>query len=317
MLSVRNLCFAYERENVLENINFTYYKGDFLAIVGPNGGGKSTLLKLILGLLSPTSGEIVSDCARPSYVPQETLINQDFPITALDVVLMGRVGRFGRYTQADREAAHRALAEVEMEEHAAKKIGSLSGGQRQRVFIARALVCDSELLILDEPTASVDMQGQIQIYDLLKRLNRTRGVIIVSHDINVALGYATKIAYLSRTLFMHEPSALTKEIFFEKLRQSGEHNCPVDVLMTSTCTHTHGKRDSAGAKKETLQANATKWQADVGETVLGRSHGVGADTIRPHVKRGSASNNTSTKKEPTNTSPKKPATKSQAKKEPK
>ncbi|MDR1975957.1 MAG: metal ABC transporter ATP-binding protein [Campylobacteraceae bacterium] len=239
MLRIENLSFAYDKEPILENINFEYDKRDFLALVGPNGSGKSTLLKLILGLLEPSGGKIELSCDRIGYVPQDTLINKDFPITVLDIVLMGRLRKngFGFYSKEDKKMAFDALSRVGMEDLARNKISALSGGQRQRVFIARALACKSELLVLDEPTASVDMQGQIQIYELLKSLNETKGVIVVSHDINIALGYATKIAYLSRTLFMHEPSSVTQESFLRTLQSNNGHNCPVDVLMTNTCTH--------------------------------------------------------------------------------
>jgi zinc transport system ATP-binding protein len=234
VLKIENLFFAYENENILEDITFECDKSDFLAVVGPNGGGKSTLLRLILGLLKPTSGKITLSCPKLSYVPQDTLVGKEFPITALDAVLTGRLGKgFGFYSKQDKQDALLALEKTRMENFARKKIGDLSGGQRQRVFIARALMCESEMLILDEPTASIDMKGQIQIYDLLKELNRSKGVIIVSHDINMALGYATKIAYLNKTLFMHEPSAFTKELFFDKLRDSDSHNCPVDVAMAN------------------------------------------------------------------------------------
>ncbi|MDR3346686.1 MAG: ABC transporter ATP-binding protein [Campylobacteraceae bacterium] len=241
MLKVENLSFAYDGEMVIKDINFEYDSEDFLTLVGPNGSGKSTLLKLILGLLKPLSGKVELLCTHTGYVPQDTTVNKEFPITVLDTVLMGRLGKsgFGFYSRKDRQSALDALAEVQMSEFADKKTGSLSGGQRQRVFIARALACEAKLLILDEPTASVDMQGQIQIYDLLKSLNRSKGVIVVSHDINVALGYATKIAYLSDTLFMHEPSSLTKETFLKTLQTNSVHNCPVDVLIANTCTHHH------------------------------------------------------------------------------
>jgi zinc transport system ATP-binding protein len=245
MLLVCNLSFAYDKESVLENVSFEYDSGDFLAIVGPNGGGKSTLLKLILGLLRPTSGTIELSSREIGYVPQNTMPNGEFPISVLDVALMGRLknNRFGFYGKEDRKRAFEALEKVDMQEYAHKKIGELSIGQRQKVFIARALTCEAKLLILDEPTASVDMQGQVQIYNILKSLNSDKGIIVVSHDMDVVLGYATKIAYVSRTLFMHEPSALTKEAFFEKLQSSGRHNCPVDIFIANTCTHNHRKRD--------------------------------------------------------------------------
>ncbi|MDR2080289.1 MAG: ABC transporter ATP-binding protein [Campylobacteraceae bacterium] len=242
IVRVCNLSFAYDKESVLEDVSFEYDKSDFLAFVGPNGGGKSTLLKLILGLLKPASGKIELSSRKIGYVPQNTMPEGEFPISVLDVVLMGRLksNRFGFYGKDDEKKAFEALEKVDMQEYARKKIGELSIGQRQKVFIARALACEAELLILDEPTASIDMQGQVQIYNILKSLNKEKGIIVVSHDMDVVLGYATKIAYISRALFMHEPSMLTKELFFEKLQSSGTHNCPVDIFISNTCAH---KRD--------------------------------------------------------------------------
>ncbi|MFV0482263.1 MAG: metal ABC transporter ATP-binding protein [Campylobacteraceae bacterium] len=246
ILEVKNLNFAYEKQNVLENINFEYEKEDFLAIIGPNGGGKSTLLKLIIGLLPIQSGEIKLFSHNPQdetkkigYVPQDTQINKDFPISVLDVVLMGKLSNkgFGFYNKEDKKQANEMLERVSMLPFANKKIGELSGGQRQRVFIARALATNAKLLVLDEPTASIDMQGGIQIFDLLKSLNKEKGVIVVSHDINITLGYATKIAYINKTLFMHEASSVTKDAFFNTLRQSSDHLCPVEILTANTCTH--------------------------------------------------------------------------------
>lgn len=245
-LEVKNLSFAYENQEVLSGVNFTYDSSDFLSIIGPNGGGKSTLLKLILNILPLQKGVITLDSKNIKYlinsfgyVPQDTAINKDFPINVYDTVLMGRVGNggFGFYTKEDKNHTQKALELVGMEKFAKRRIGELSGGQRQRVFIARALVCDADILILDEPTASIDMQGQIQIYDLLKELNKTKGIIVVSHDINVSIAYATKIAYVSKTLFMHESSAVTKESFYETLQNGTGHLCPVDLLTANTCNH--------------------------------------------------------------------------------
>lgn len=211
---IKNLQFSYQKQPVLTDINLQVAGGDFLAIIGPNGGGKSTLLKLILGSLKPQSGEIKVLNQKPQkvldkigYVPQNTNINTDFPITVIEVVLMGHVGHkrpiFG-YAKEEIACAMGALAQVGMQEFANSKIGSLSGGQRQRVMIARALCAHPKILLLDEPTASIDTTGQKQIYELLKVLNEHMTVVVVSHDISVITHYAKKVAYVNKTLTSHE-----------------------------------------------------------------------------------------------------------------
>ena len=166
---IRNLDFTYGREAVLEDVNLAARQKDFMAIIGPNGGGKTTLLKLVLGLLKPVRGTIHVDGKAPQeaspcvgYVPQNVHTNSSFPITALDVVLMGKLDpkqRLSRRSAANRRDALAALERLEMAAYADKKIGTLSGGQRQRVFIARALVSRPKLLLLDQPTASIDTKG--------------------------------------------------------------------------------------------------------------------------------------------------------------
>ena len=187
ILSIKNLSFSYEKDLVLEDINLTVEKKDFLAIIGPNGGGKSTLLKLILGVNKIKTGQmkiydkdVTSTITSFGYVPQNTNINTDFPIKVIEVVLMGHIQSnkplFG-YGKNEIACAMGSLAKVGMEEFANNRIGSLSGGQRQRVMIARALCSNTDVLILDEPTSSIDVEGQRQIYDLLKVLKDRKSVV--------------------------------------------------------------------------------------------------------------------------------------------
>ncbi|MEA3383086.1 MAG: ABC transporter ATP-binding protein [Campylobacterota bacterium] len=248
LLSIENLSFSYEKDRVLEDINLNVEENDFLAIIGPNGGGKSTLLKLILGINKIQQGSIKILEKDPSknlsligYVPQNTNVNTDFPIKVIEVVLMGHVGGkkplFG-YGKAEISCAMGALAQVGMEDFSNKKIGSLSGGQRQRVMIARALCAHPKLLILDEPTASIDVEGQQQIYDLLKLLNKTITIVVVSHDISVILGYATKVAHINKKISFHDLST-TKTNFNQP--NDDEHFCEVELLQMLNSKNTNTK----------------------------------------------------------------------------
>ena len=236
-VELHNVSFGYAKELILQDIDLTVNKEDFLAIIGPNGGGKSTLLKLILGIYKPKKGTVRVWDGAPSdklstigYVPQNTNINIDFPIRVIEVVMMGHVGGkrplFG-YGKDEIACAMGALAQVGMEKYAEHKIGSLSGGQRQRVMIARALCAHPSILILDEPTANIDVAGQRDIYELLKLLSKNTTVIVVSHDISVILEYADKAAHINRTLSYHDIS--NKEKTFHTHGEE-EHFCEVELL---------------------------------------------------------------------------------------
>jgi zinc transport system ATP-binding protein len=237
LVTVQNLTFSYEKETILDSLSLTVDKGDFLAIIGPNGGGKSTLLKLLLGLLKSPKGCITLFGHDPSkklknlgYVPQNTNINIHFPIQVIEVVMMGertkRRTLFG-YSKNEIASATDALRQVGMEHFSQHKIGELSGGQRQRVMIARALYAHPKLLILDEPTSNIDSSGQKEIYELLKTLNQTITVVVVSHDISVILEYANKVAYINKTLSYHDISNRSKT--FHTHNQQG-HFCEVELL---------------------------------------------------------------------------------------
>lgn len=248
-IEINNLSFNYEGTDVLEGINLRYAKEEFLAIIGPNGGGKSTLLKLMIGLLEPSCGEVLLFGQKPlhvssqiAYVPQNTMANKDFPISVLDVVLMGRLSpkSTGRYSKEDKQIARSMLAHVGMSDFETHKIHTLSGGQRQRVFIARALACEAKIIFLDEPTASIDTAGQIAVFELLKELNRTVGIVLISHDVNVALNYATKVAHVNKTLYMHDvPSAHDFKLF----QNPKAHVCDIELISATRCNHLHPKQN--------------------------------------------------------------------------
>ena len=236
MVIIKNLTFKYNNEIVLDNINLEIKKDDYLALIGPNGGGKTTLIKLILGLLKPTSGEIKLQTNKIGYVPQYTNFSLDIPIRVVDVVLQGRLNKFKFfYNNEDKKIALEKLKLVNMENFANKKISQLSGGQRQRVLIARALVSEPEILILDEPTSAIDIKGQKEIYQILKDLNITK--IIISHDINILLEGVNKVAFVSKTLVLHNAPDL-------HFQADEGHFCEIDFInAVQKCDVCHGDKN--------------------------------------------------------------------------
>ncbi|WP_457596935.1 metal ABC transporter ATP-binding protein [Hydrogenimonas sp.] len=253
-VEVSHLFFAYDGKVVLEDVSFKVPEGDFLAVIGPNGGGKSTLLKLMMGIEKPQKGEVrlfgrppESSGVAIGYVPQETAQNSDFPVTVMDVVLMGllRARRFRRFDQAQRRKALEALERVGMAPYASRRIGELSGGQRQRVLIARALVSDPKILMLDEPTASIDFVGQREIFELLARLGESMTIVVVSHDMTMVMGYAKHALYVNKTAVMHEVDAHTRYQVKRQLTGHEGHYCPADfwkdmshsIECTEACLH--------------------------------------------------------------------------------
>lgn len=241
IVEIVDLSFSYSGQEVLSAVNFAVYSGDFVAIIGPNGGGKTTLMKLVLGLLQPTGGTIRVGGKVPGrggavigYVPQTINHNHNFPASALDVVLMGRHSPEKRwnlfYGRDDRVAALRALERMEMDTYAERKITDLSGGQRQRVLIARALVTEPDLLVLDEPTASIDTKGQTVFFNLLKTLNKDLTILVVSHDLLVVSSYAKSIACVNKRLHYHNIVGSTSELMNAFYSCSAEEICPVETV---------------------------------------------------------------------------------------
>lgn len=240
-ITIRDLSFRYGKTRVLENIDLEVADKSFLALIGPNGGGKTTLLKLMSGLLKPSNGSVKvhggspeSMYAKIGYVPQDTNMNSDFPITALEIVLMGHECEkrplFG-YGRHEVHCAEKALEHVNMLEYKDSRIGDLSGGQRQRVLIARALCAhNTEILFLDEPTSSLDVTGQQQIYELLKQLNAQMTIVVVSHDLEVILDYASQVGYINHSLTLHDAPGITRESILCKLGISDGHLCEVEIL---------------------------------------------------------------------------------------
>jgi zinc transport system ATP-binding protein len=240
IIEIKDLNFSYNSQPVLREINLTVSRGDFVAMIGPNGGGKTTLLKLMLGLLKAESGTVRIFNKPPheishriGYVPQDVHINKNFPISALDVVLMGKLkpGRgWSRLSRQDRLAAIEALDQVDMKKYRDQHLGKLSGGQKQRVFIARALVTDPELLFLDEPTASIDSRGQNEFYSLLKELNETITIIVVSHDLMVISGSIKSVVCVNQRLHYHGHAELTGEMIEMMYDCTADETCPVELI---------------------------------------------------------------------------------------
>jgi zinc transport system ATP-binding protein len=240
VIEIKKLNFSYNDQPVLRDVNLTLHQGDFVAMIGPNGGGKTTLLKLMLGLLNAGSGDVrifnkppQAVSHRIGYVPQDVHVNKNFPISVLDVVLMGKLrpGRgWSRHSQQDRQAAINALDQVEMKKFRDQRIGELSGGQKQRVFVARALVTDPELLFLDEPTASIDTKGQNEFYALLKELNKTITILIVSHDLMVISGSIKSVICVNQKLHYHGHAELTSEMIEMMYDCTADETCPVELI---------------------------------------------------------------------------------------
>ncbi len=238
IIKFSNATIAYQQRVALEDISLEIYQGEFVGIIGPNGSGKTTLLKSILGLVKPNRGTIqIFDCAchklrchhkaRIGYIPQKGQIDPNFPVTVMETVMMGRyssIGLLKRPTERDRGLVLKALREVEMEGYTDAPLGHLSGGQQQRVLIARALVQQPEVLLMDEPTTGIDTPTQHSmiklISDLHKGLNLT--VLLVTHDINMISPYVDRMALLKVRLYAI--------------------GTPVDVLREKTLSEIYGKQ---------------------------------------------------------------------------
>ncbi|MBN1786704.1 MAG: ABC transporter ATP-binding protein [Candidatus Methanofastidiosa archaeon] len=234
VMSIEGLWVSYGNQVILKNIDLDIFENDFIGIIGPNGGGKTTLLKAILGMVRPTKGKIRIFGGRPEdakrymgYVPQRKDVPQNFPITVFEVVRLGRYSNRGlgrRFNSQDDEATLEALKSVDMASHVDTEISNLSGGQQQRVFIARALVNDPKILLLDEPNIGIDVAIQKDFYEMLRRLNREMTILMISHDVTAISSYVKTIACLNRVLFYHGTKEISKEDF-EKV-----YHCPIELI---------------------------------------------------------------------------------------
>ncbi len=233
-IEFQNVFAGYDDNLVLEDINLSLNENEFLGIIGPNGGGKTTFLKVLLGLIEPYSGEVKvfgeklkKNLHQIGYVPQYSNFDSNYPIKVWDVIMMGRMGRTGlmkKFSGDDKLIAEDALRKVELIEHKDRLVKNLSGGQRQRVLIARALTTNPKILLLDEPTASVDSRTGKNFYELLDKLNENMTIVLVSHDIGAISQSVKKIACLNRKLVFHD----SKELTTEMLEQT--YHCPIDLI---------------------------------------------------------------------------------------
>lgn len=239
IIKINNLSYKYTKDKVLEDVSFEVPKGAFLVIVGPNGSGKSTLLKLILGLLKTQSGTIelfgenirqFKDWQKIGFVSQKAnSFNSGFPATVFEVVQSGltkKIGLFKFASKEDKQKVKKALEAVDMLSYQNRNIGELSGGQQQRVFIARSLVVEPELMILDEPTVGVDAKNVHQFYELLEKLNKKLGItlILVTHDVGTVTDKVTHVACLNKNLHFHGNTAEYNQLNEEELSSLYGHD---------------------------------------------------------------------------------------------
>lgn len=236
LIEIKGLNVGYEDRIVLHHIDLNVYERDFLGIIGPNGGGKTTLMRCILGLLKPRSGQIIFHPRRPrtmgqglsiGYLPQYTSIDRKFPIRVEEVILSGLASQKGvmaRYTAEDRRLARQVAERMGLSGLEDRPIGALSGGQLQRTLLGRAVISDPEVVILDEPSTYLDRHFEAQLYQLLTDLNQRCAIILVSHDIGTVLRQVKSIACVNGTLDYHPDTGITAE-WLERNFQ-----CPIDLL---------------------------------------------------------------------------------------
>jgi zinc transport system ATP-binding protein len=234
VVSLRNLWAGYGGVPVLEDVTLSVEELDYVGLIGPNGGGKTTLLRVVLGLLEPMQGEVsvMGTSAREGrwhvgYVPQSVEFDRDFPVKVWDVVRMGRLRHrrlLRSYTAGDDAIVECALRDVAMLDQSDRPIGTLSGGQRQRVYIARALATEPRILVLDEPMAGVDPQVSASVYELLGQLNERVTILMVTHDMGVISSHVKTVGCLNRRLFYHGEKQITADML------EAAYQCPIDLI---------------------------------------------------------------------------------------
>lgn len=239
LIDIQNLTVGYDKTPVLSDVNLKIFDNDFLGVIGPNGGGKTSLLKAILGLLKPFAGKIVfrddlNMSKKPvGYLPQVKHIDRKFPITVFDVVRSGAIMEpvKQQYSQELKQRVNHLLEEMGISGISKKAIGELSGGQMQRVFLCRALLGNPKILILDEPDTFVDNRFEGELYEKLRVLNQEIAIILVSHDVGTISSYVKTIACVNRNLHYHQSNRISQE-------QLDNYNCPIQVISHGEIPHT-------------------------------------------------------------------------------
>jgi zinc transport system ATP-binding protein len=250
-IELEKVFFSYNGESAVRDVTFSIDKGDFLGIIGPNGGGKTTLLRLILGVLNPQTGVIRLLGGEPrrsriaaGYVPQEAASNKGFPISLRDAIFSGLAARRGMgrgFTKEDSVRVDALIEELGLLALRARTIGELSGGQRQKVLLARALVAKPEILFLDEPTSSIDATGSDEIYAYLRKLNAEgTTVVLVTHNIGVVSQYIKSIACINKELHFHPEGKLTEETITRTF------GCPIDLIAHGIPHRVFGQHEGHG-----------------------------------------------------------------------
>lgn len=233
LIRLKNISAAYDDTTVLKNVDLTVNANDFIGIIGPNGGGKTTLLKLILDLHTPLSGKIEkSEDLRIGYLPQVNTIDKQFPITIKDVILSGRSSTkwWHKATKAQLKRVDELLEFIGFETRHNLPIGELSGGQMQRVFLCRALISEPNLLILDEPNTYVDKTFEANLYHLLEDLNKQMAILLVSHDVGTISSMVKTIACVNGGLHYHNSNKITNEVL-------KSYNCPIELVSHGKVPH--------------------------------------------------------------------------------
>lgn len=225
ILEIEHMYAGYSHKEVLRDINLTVNQGDFLGIIGPNGGGKSTLLKVILGLIKPAKGKVSFYMNRIrqehisiGYLPQISNIDKEFPISVTELVLSGLTPKntlFSTYSKEQLHSVDTVIEKIGLTEHAKSPISQLSGGQFQRVLLGRAIIAHPDLLILDEPNSYLDREFEIKLYDILKEINQTTTILLVSHNIAAVRSISKSIACVNGTLHYHPGNTVSAECLYD------------------------------------------------------------------------------------------------------
>lgn len=246
LIRLKSVTAGYESKPVLTDVDFEICRNDFIGIIGPNGGGKTTLLKVILGLLKPFNGSVEYFLSQRTksigYLPQFNQVDKQFPITVLDIVLSGLMVKhkfIAQYNKKDKRKAENMLDKMGILHLKNKPIGDLSGGQMQRVFLSRAIISSPEVLLLDEPNTYVDNKFEGELYEILRELNEKMAILLVTHDLGTITSYVKTIACVNRELHYHKSNVITE-------KQLSAYNCPIQLITHGEVPHTVLRKHKKG-----------------------------------------------------------------------